>query len=326
VLVGCAASALLALALDQTIRLLEAGARRRSRRLLVAAGAVLLVLYGYTAASFAAGRLAARESVVRIGAKTFTEQYILAELLALQVRRETGLGAELVASLGSTVAFDALRAGDLDAYVDYSGTIWATILKRGGSFATREGVLAEVAAFLADRHGIRLVAALGFENAYALGMRAEHAAALGVSRVGDLAPLAPALEIGGDYEFFHRPEWAALVEGYGLRFRRERSMDSALMYQAVAEGQVDVISAFTSDGRIAAYGITLLEDERGVIPPYDAIVLAGPALAARAPAAVEALGRLAGSIDAPTMRRLNLAVDRDGRSPADVAREFLDGR
>ena len=325
VLVGCGASALLALALDQTIRLLEAGARRRSRRLVLAAAAILVALYGYTAASFAAGRVAPG-SVVRIGAKTFTEQYILAELLALHVRRETGLDAEIVGSLGSTVAFDALRSGDLDVYVDYSGTIWATIMKRGGSFATREAVLAEVASFLASRHGIRLVGALGFENTYALGMRAERAAALGVTRVGDLARLAPRLEIGGDYEFFQRPEWTALVESYGLRFRRQRSMDSALMYQAVAEGQVDVISAFSSDGRIAAYGITLLEDERGVIPPYDAIVLAGPGLAARAPQALEALGRLAGSIDEATMQRLNLSVDRDGRAPADVARAFLDGR
>ena len=325
VLVGCAASALLALALDQTIRLLEAGARRRSRRLVLAASAILVALYGYTAASLAAGRLAAPRPALRIGAKTFTEQYILAELLALQVRRETGLDAEIVGSLGSTVAFDALRSGDLDVYVDYSGTIWATIMKRGGSFATRDGVLEEVSAFLAREHGIRVVGALGFENTYALGMLATRAAELGVGRIGDLAPLAQHLEIGGDYEFFQRAEWAALVETYGLRFRSQRSMDSALMYQAVAEGQVDVISAFSTDGRIAAYGIVLLADERGVIPPYDAIVLAGPGVATRAPQALEALGRLEGTIDASTMQRLNLAVDRDGRAPGDVARELLDG-
>jgi osmoprotectant transport system permease protein len=324
VLVGCFAAALLALALDQTIRLLEVGARRRSRRLVVAAAAVLVALYGYTAASFAVERLASGGSTVRIGAKTFTEQYILSELLARHVERRTGLATEIVGSLGSTVAFDALGAGDLDVYVDYSGTIWATIMHRDTAFAGRESVLAEVTRFLAEEHGVEMAAALGFENTYALGMRGDRAEELGIERIGDLAPLARGLEIGGDYEFFQRREWAALVETYGLAFRTERSMDSSLMYQAVEGGEVDVISAFSTDGRIAAYGIALLEDERGVIPPYDAIVLAGPRLAVEAPQVVAALRELEGAIDESTMQQLNLAVDRDGRAPADVAREFLD--
>ena len=261
VLVGCVAAAALALALDQTIRLLETGARRRSRRLLAAGGVILLALYGYTAASFAGARRGAPP--LRIGAKAFTEQYILAELLALQVRRATGRPAEIASSLGSTVAFDALRAGDLDVYVDYTGTLWATILGREAAFAERGAVLEEVRHALAERYGVRVAAALGFENTYALGMRAERAAALGVARIGQLVPLAPRLEIGGDYEFFQRPEWAALRGAYGLAFRAQRSMDPALMYEALRAGQVDVISAFSTDGRIAADEIVLLEDERG---------------------------------------------------------------
>lgn len=325
VLVGCVAAAGLALALDQTIRLLESGAAGRNRRRVALAAAILGVLYGYTAVSFAAGRDGpAAERPVRIGAKSFTEQYILAELMALQVEREAGLRSERISSLGSTVAFDALRGGDLDVYVDYSGTIFATIMKRDAQGVARAEVLAAVERFLLEEHGILHAGALGFQNTYALGMSAARARELGIRRIGQLGSVAPRLEIGGDYEFFQRAEWKALVAAYGLAFRQERSMDPALMYEAVRAGDVDVISAFSTDGRITAYDIVLLEDERGVIPPYDAMILVNPGLAERSPAAVEALRGLAGRLDEATMQRLNLAVDRDKRGPAEVAREFLE--
>jgi osmoprotectant transport system permease protein len=323
VLVGCAAAALVALLLDQVIRLLEAGVRRRSRALTAAACAALGLLALPSALGLA--RPAAGARPVAVGAKTFTEQYVLAEILAERIRRASGLPVRVVESLGSTVAFDALRAGDLDLYVDYSGTIFATLMKRGDPPRERGRVLDEVARYLRAEHGIEVAAALGFENAYALGMRADRARELGISRIADLAAVAPTLEIGGDYEFFQRPEWASLGRGYGLAFRAERSMDPSLMYQALAQGEVDVISAFSTDGRIEAHGVRLLEDDRGLIPPYDAIVLVGPRLRSEAPAAFAAVAALAGSIDAPAMRRMNLAVDRDGMAPAEVARRFLEG-
>src|SRR5262249_41114393 len=160
------------------------------------------------------------------------EQYVLAEILAERIRRETRRPVRVVESLGSTVAFDALRSGDLDLTVDYSGTIWANVMKAGEPPRERGLVLERVARHLREELGIEVAAALGFENAYALGMREERARELGVSRIGDLARLAPGLEIGGDYEFFQRPEWAALVRTYGLAFRAERSMDPALLVQA----------------------------------------------------------------------------------------------
>jgi osmoprotectant transport system permease protein len=156
-------------------------------------------------------------------------------------------------------------------------------------------------------------------------MRGEHARRLGIERISQLAPHAPRFEIGGDYEFFQRPEWSSLERAYGLRFAARRSMDSSLMVQAVAGGEVDVIAAFSTDGRIAAEGLRLLVDDRGAIPPYDAIVLVGARLAREQPRVTAALASLAGTIDAERMRRMNLAVDRDGRSPAVVAREFLAG-
>ncbi|MGH7288574.1 MAG: glycine betaine ABC transporter substrate-binding protein [Myxococcota bacterium] len=326
VVVGCVAAALLALALDQTIALLERGVRERDRVRKAVSLALLLALAGWAGGAFAWQRFEAAGGAIRIGAKPFTEQYVLGELLAGWTERETGRDAELLQSLGSTVLFDALRTGEIDVYVDYSGTLWATILGGSGPPPPRAELLVEVTRGLARKYGVQVSASLGFENTYALAMRAGRARALGIERIGDLTARAPGLVIGGDYEFFQRAEWRALVTAYGLAFREKRVMDPTLLYAAAAAGEVDVISAYSTDGRIAALDLVLLEDDRGVIPAYDALVLVGPALQARAPEVVEALGRLAGTIDAGAMRRMNGAVDQDGRSPAEVAREFLADR
>jgi osmoprotectant transport system permease protein len=323
VLVGCAAAAVLALCLDALLRAVEAGVRRRRPALVATALAVLGALYAYAAVTLARGLAGPAEAPVVVGAKTFTEQYVLSELLAGRIARLTGRATRIVPSLGSTVAFDALRAGTIDTYVDYSGTLWATVLRREGPPPERRVVLREVGAALRRDHGVTLVAALGFENAYALAVRAADAARLGLRRIGDLAAHAPRMSIGGDYEFFARPEWASVRRLYGLRFQRQRSMDASLMYTAVAEGAVDVISAFSTDGRLAALALVLLEDDRGAIPPYDAVVLVSARLVRESPAVVRALATLDGTIDAARMRRMNLAVDEGGESPRAVAEELL---
>jgi osmoprotectant transport system permease protein len=140
--------------------------------------------------------------------------------------------------------------------------------------------------------------------------------------IGDLARVSAELSMGADYEFFARPEWASLQSVYGIDFRERRSMDPALMYQALQTGAVDVISAYSTDGRIAADDLVLLEDEQHAIPPYDAVVLAGRALRERHPEALAALAELAHSIDSEQMRRANGSVDLQHRSVADVAHEL----
>jgi osmoprotectant transport system permease protein len=325
VLVGCVAAAGLALGLDSLIRLLERGVATRRRSLISISLTVLAALYLYAGVTLAAGGAAGdRRERLRIGAKTFTEQYILSELLARQIERRAGIECRAVSSLGSTVAFDALRAGEIDLYVEYTGTIWATLMDREGEAPGREAMIERVTAFLDDQHGVELLAALGFENAYALAVRDDRAEALGVHTLSDLARVSAELEIGGDYEFFERSEWRSLESVYGLAFRARRSMDPSLMYRAVADGQVDVISAFSSDGRIAAFDLRVIEDDRGAIPPYDAVVLARAGFVRQFPAAAAAVRELAGRIDAATMRRLNLEVDRDRRTPAAVAAAFLE--
>jgi osmoprotectant transport system permease protein len=325
VLVGCVAAALLALVLDGLVRALGAAVLARTRSSLVAALAALSLLYAHAAITFVAANGEGSPRMV-VGAKTFTEQYILSRILATTIERATGRPVDVVSSLGSTVAFDALRAGDIDAYVDYSGTIWATIMRREAAGVDRQTVLDEVSRFLKAEHGIDVVGALGFENAYAMVMRRARADDLRVRTIADLAPHASRLAVGGDYEFFQRPEWRAIQESYALRVREQRSMDPSLMYEAVANDQVDLISAFSTDGRITALDLVVLEDERHAIPPYDAVILASSRLTRDHPDAVTALRGLSGSIDAERMRRMNQAVDQDGKSPEAVAAEFLEGQ
>ena len=326
VLVGCVAAAALALVLDGLVRALGGAVLARRRSSLVAILAVFGVLYAHATIAFVASATRTGPARIVVGAKTFTEQYILAAILSKTIANATGTQVDVASSLGSTVAFDALRAGDIDAYVDYTGTIWATIMRRDASSVDRDTVLRLVGRYLKDEHGIAVVGALGFENAYAMAMRRTHAADLRVRSLTDLTRYASRLAVGGDYEFFQRPEWRAIQERYGLQFREQRSMDPSLMYQAVANSQVDLIGAFSTDGRIAALDLVLLEDERHAIPPYDAVILAGARLVREHPAVIAALRGLSGTIDADRMRRMNLAVDQDGQSPETVAGGFVAGQ
>ncbi|MDP3158267.1 MAG: ABC transporter permease/substrate-binding protein [Archangium sp.] len=339
-LVGVAAAAALAVALDAilaaTERALWARGRRRAWIPAVAMGAlaglVIFVLPRAVAvpqnrepAAVAAPR-AGDSSVtkLRLGAKTFTEQYILVEVLRARLA-QVGIAVEVVSSLGSTVVFDALRLGDIDAYVDYSGTIWVNHMHRSPGLP-RWQILAEVEAWLAREHQIRSLGSLGFENAYALAMRREAAARLQVSAIGDLSRHARSLAMGGDYEWFGRGEWAAVNSAYALRFERTRTFDPTLLYDAVARGEVDVISAFSTDGRIAANDLITLTDPANALPPYDAMILLAPRVADDRRVAC-ALAPLREAITLERMRQANLMVDRaeDKASPAEAARWLLAG-
>lgn len=319
VVLGCAASAALALTLDGALVLAARALDTRDGRWVALAASVGASLVAFATVPLAETGRSGERPVV-IGAKTFTEQYVLAEVLGARVRA-AGAPIEVRASLGSTVAFDALVAGDVDVYVDYTGTLWSTILREPAGL-DRRLVLRETERRLLDDYGVTVVCALGFENTYALAMRRDRARHLGAVQVGDLAPAAPTLTVGGDHEFFARPEWAAIRSRYGLSFRAQRSMDPSLMYDAARNGEVDLISAFSTDGRIDAYDLVVLADDRGAIPPYDAVVLASARLVRDHPEVVAGLRGLAGTIDAGRMRAANRAVDQEGLAPADAARRL----
>jgi osmoprotectant transport system permease protein len=312
VLTGCIAAAALALVVDQLLALIEGGFAAR-RRGAVAAGAVGLLL---TVSLALVPNLTRGAGAYVIGAKPFGEQYILAALIADRLQAQ-GLAATRRDGLGSAVILDALVAGDIDVYVEYTGTVWANRMARS-DVPPRAEVLTEVAAWLKARYSIVTVGGVGFENAYALAMKRERASALGVASIADLARHAPALSIAGDYEFFGRPEWRAIRDTYGLSFGRERQMQAEFMYPAAAAGEVDVISAYTSDGRIAEFGLEVLADPKGAIPPYDAILLVSPKRAGDE-ALLAVLRPLADAIDVATMREANRRAS-GGATPEAVAR------
>jgi osmoprotectant transport system permease protein len=316
VLFGCAASAVLALVVDQLLGLIETGAARRDRRLGIAGGIGLLV--GVAIALLPLAHFGKPASYV-IGAKNFSEQYILAELMA---GRLEAAGAQVTRKedLGSAVAYRALAAGELDAYVDYSGTLWTNVVNRTDN-PGRAAVLAGLTRQLQTRDGVTLLGSLGFENAYAFAMRADRAKELGVVSLADLARVSPSLTLGTDIEFLSRPEWKAVDAAYGFHFKARRSFQPTFMYRALAGGEADVISAFSSDGRIAADKLVVLTDPKGALPPYDAVILVSPRRADDK-RFITALRPLVGSITVDAMRAANYAVDRDADklSPAQAAR------
>ncbi len=337
-LFGCFFAAVLAVALDQSLRVVEDAVRRRRRMRarLVGAGLALalaasagLALWPRPAApagpasqTAAAGdpaaadpgRLLAGQRFVT-GSKTFVESHVLAALVGLQLQ---AAGAEVVnrPSMGSTILFDALRSDAVDCYVDYTGTVWATLMKRGEP-ASRLRTRVEAAAYLLREHRVLAVGHLGFRNDYALAMREDRAEEFGIRTIADLS--GRDLEIGGDPEVFGRPEWDRVREVYGLESLLTRPMQAIYMFDAVRAGQVDVITAYTTDGRLAEGGLSLLDDPLHGFPPYDAILLVSPA-ASRNAALVAVLGGLVNRIDDRTMGLANRRVEVDGESPERAAR------
>jgi osmoprotectant transport system permease protein len=316
VLFGCLSAAVLALAVDQLLALIENGLRNRSRVRALLGG---IGIAGLVAATLVPTMTRLQTTYI-LGAKTFTEQYVLSALIAQRLRA-AGLSASSREGLGSNVIFDALASNDIDLYVDYSGTLWANQFHRS-DIRPRQEVLAELKTVLAKQN-ITLLGELGFENAYALVMPRKRAEQLGIRSIADLAPHAAGMSMAADYEFFSRPEWAGLKKAYGLSFRAQRQMQPDFMYAAVASGEVDVIAGYTSDGLIAKYDLVVLDDNRQAIPPYDAMVLLAPKRAGDA-ALRDALQPLLGKIDIAVMREANLrAAGNDATSSPDAVAKWL---
>lgn len=312
---GCVAAAGLALVADLFLGLVETGAFERNKKRVVVgiAGLALGTLAGL------APLFSAKAVTYTIGAKSFSEQYILANLIGDRLRAD-GVGVTRKDGLGSSIAFRALAHNDIDAYIDYSGTLWRNVMGRTDT-PSREVMLREIAGRMKAKYGVTVLGALGFENAYVLAMKRERARTLNVTSIADLARVAPKLTIGDDLEFLGRPEWTSLRSVYGLSFKRRRSFNSTMMYHAIETGEADVISAYSSDGRIAALDLIALADPKHAIPSYDALILIAPRRAADK-RLKRALAPLIGAIPIEAMRHANLMVDRDidKASPEEAAR------
>ena len=323
VTVGSIAAAVMAVILDAIIggmqwlaenRNNEAAAGRYRKVFAAVCGALALGL-GVSAWSL----LPEPEADFTIGGKGFTEQHIIAGLLAAELEA-AGFRVEQRLGLGTQVIFEATASNTVDAYLEYSGTVWANVMNRNDN-PGRAAVLEEVIDHVETGVGMKVIGPAGFQNLYALAMRKDRARELGVSSIEDLIPIARQLVAGGDLEFFGRPEWIAVRDAYGIDFARKLTFDTTLMYTAVDEGQVDLITAYTSDGRIAHFDLLVLEDPRNAMLPYDGFLLASGE-AARNPGFTAALSAVAGRISDEVMREANRIVDVEGRPVSDAV-EYL---
>lgn len=267
------------------------------------------------------------ERPVVVGSKNFTEQVILGELIAQLVEVE-GIPVDRRFNLGgSFICHNALVNGSLDVYVEYSGTALNAILKEPVQHDP-QAVYDRVKQVYRDEFGLEWATPLGFSNTYAMAMRAEQAAELGIERFSDLADHLDTIRPGAGHEFLEREDGLpGLLTAYDLNFAyAPRGMELGLIYQALVEGEVDLVAGNSTDGLIEKFGLKVLEDDRRFFPPYDAAPVYRPDAIERHPGLASVLERLAGAIDEPTMRRLNRWVDNEGRSAAEVVSEFIEER
>ncbi len=265
-------------------------------------------------------------NTIRIGSKNFTEQVIIGEIMAIIIEENTDIRVDRRFNLaGTMVCFNSLRTGSLDIYAEYTGTALSVILEEELRTDPEE-VFDFVSAEYRNRWNLHWLEPFGFNNAYTLTMRRRQADELGIKTVSDLVEKASELTAGFDAEFLNRSDgYPGLREYYGLEFKgRPRQMDPGLMYRAAAEGRVDVICGFATDGRIPALDLIILEDDREFFPPYHAAPVVHNDVFQNRPEVIEVLKKLGGLIDDETMQYLNYEVDGNGRRPSAVAREFLD--
>ncbi|UCD83869.1 MAG: glycine/betaine ABC transporter substrate-binding protein [Deltaproteobacteria bacterium] len=262
---------------------------------------------------------------ITIGSKNFTEQIILGEMLALFIEDQTEIKVERKLNLGGTmICFGALKQGDLDLYPEYTGTGLTAILKQK-AITDPDTVLKTVKSEFKKQYDLVWLEPFGFNNTYTLTMRGDHARELGVSQISDLQKYRDNLKSGFTAEFMERPDgYPGLIKHYGFEFAvRPKDFDPGLMYKAVSEGSVDVICAFATDGRIPAYGLKVLEDDKRFFPPYHAAPLIRAATLKKYPQLTKVLNILADRIDNDKMATMNYRVDKQGVGHRQVAEEFL---
>lgn len=266
-----------------------------------------------------------RPNAVTVGSKNFTEQLILGELLAQYLEPVAARGvARRFYLAGTYICHQALLAGRIDMYVEYTGTALAAILKEK-PFSDHDQVFQFVKREYARRFNLLVLPPLGFDNSFAIVMRGPDSRRLGLAKLSQVPPFASRLRMGVGYEFLERPDgYRGLTAKYGLNFSEApRVMDLGLMYRALESHQVDLIAAANTDGLIAARDLVVLEDDLHYFPPYDAVPIVRPQSLQSSPEIASAMQRLTGRLSAQDMRRLNFAIDGEKKDVLIVVREFL---
>jgi osmoprotectant transport system substrate-binding protein len=270
----------------------------------------------------------APQSKIIVGSKFFTEQVILAELLAQYIETKTGIPVIRKTNLGgSLLVHKALLAGELDLYVEYTGTALTAVLNESPQ-GDSSAVYKRVKQLYADRFHLEVTEPLGFENTFAMVIRGDEAKNLNLQKISDITAVAPKWRAGVGYEFLERPDgfrgWSAR---YNLHFAESpKVMDLGLIYRALVDHQVDIVAGNSTDGLIDSLGLVALEDDRHYFPPYDAVPIVRQSTLAQFPQLRGALADLAGKLSAADIRRLNYAVDAQHQDAAVVVRAFRRSR
>lgn len=266
-----------------------------------------------------------RPNTIVIGSKDFTEQIILSELLAQQIESQTDLSVDRRFNLGGTfVCHQAIQSGEIDAYVEYTGTAYTAILKRK-PVSDSKGVYQQVKQAYAQQFGADWTEPLGFENTYVMIVRGDDARRLKLQTISQAAKYTPQWQLGVGYEFADREDGLpGLAKTYGLRFAGPpKAMDLGLMYRALTERQVDMVAGNSTDGLIDSLGLGVLQDDKNYFPPYDAAPIMRQQTLTQHPELRQVLQQLGGRISETEMRRLNYQVDGERRDVKQVVQEFL---
>lgn len=266
----------------------------------------------------------AEKGKVVIGSKLFQESYILAHMAGI-VLEEDGYEVDVKEGLGGTlINYEGLKQGTVDVYVEYTGTAYSQILKEPALEVWDPEVVYQVSEEGLNADGVVIVADLGFEDAYALAVKKQWAEENNVSDISDLDEYASELIIGTDPEFANREDGLPRInEIYGLEFKEVKPTVANIMYEAIKNDEVDVVSAYTTDTRNEVFDLRILNDDKNALPPYDAIIVMSAEFAEANPDAVAALEKLDGQIDTETMRHLNYQFDVEKRDAEDIARDYL---
>jgi osmoprotectant transport system permease protein len=327
ILAGAVPAAMMALAADFFLGWVEhlfgrGSGVRLGRRRIVSVAVIL------SAAALGVWAVASLQSVapgkrIAVGAKDFTEQIIVGEIVAQVIEKNTGLQVDRRFDLGGNLAHDALVTGEIDIYVEYTGTALTAILKLPPVSDPKE-VYRRVKEEYAARFGLEWTEPFGFNNTFAILVRGEDAQKLKLKTITDAGSHAPKWRAGFGQDFMSRADgYQGFVRAYGLKFREVREMDLSLTYRALADRQVDLIAGNSTDGLIARLGLIELEDDRRYFPPYDAVPVVRRQTLQKYPEIRAALKALDGSISVEEMRQMNFAVDGERRVPKDVVEEFL---
>ncbi|RLQ96153.1 glycine betaine ABC transporter substrate-binding protein [Falsibacillus albus] len=273
---------------------------------------------------FMAGCGNGKKDTIVISGKKWTEQYILPQILAEYIKAKTDYNVEVKEGLGEvSILTPAIKKGDIDMYVEYTGTGLEAVLKENAKPGeSSESVLKRVREGYDKKYDVAWLKPLGFENTYTLAYRKDQN--IDAKTFSDLVPYADKLSFGAPHTFYERADgYDALVDAYGFKFKDKKSLDPNIMYEAVKKGDVDLIPAFTTDGRIQRYNLATTKDDKGFFPKYDAAPIVRKDVLKKFPKLKGVVNQLAGKISAAEMSEMNAKVDIDKEDPKKVAKDFL---